>query len=148
MKKINIYCIFDILILTACVFFILSKKDVRYLYGAGSFVIITIILVWLEMNKETQLTDTVVTNDSDSTVFFKPENDSEPKEIRPHTTAEGVDGINVCGEVYKLCSGTHVIVDKNNQVKTKSLSGKFANNFRGGKISSPKDVGWEPLFNA
>lgn len=147
MKKFNIYYLFDVLLALALVFFFLSRKDIRFLYGTGIFVIITIILVWLEMREETQLTQTVITNNSENAVMVKPESGAEPEEVKPHASVEGVDGINVAGKVFKACSGTHVVINKNGRITTKALSGKVANFVRGGYISTPPDPAWDKLFN-
>lgn len=148
MRKINIYYVFDGLLSIAIVFFLLSRKDIRFLYGAGALVIITVILVVLESIEKTQLTQTIVENESDSAVFFKPEDGSGPLVIAPNTSAQGVDGIKVSDKVFKACSGTHVVVEDMGRIKTKSISGKVANMVRGGIISKAPDKSWEPLFNA
>ena len=148
MKKLNIYYLFDCLLALATVSFFLSKKDIKFLYGAIILVIVTGILVWLESKEGTQLTQTVVTNNSDNTIKFKPEHESEPKEIDPHTSVEGIDGIKVSGKVVKACSGTHISIGNNGQITTKALSGKVANIVRGGFISSAPDAAWQPLFDA
>lgn len=148
MKKFNIYYLFDSMLAISAVLLLLSRKDIRFLYGAGALVIVTVILVLLEGFEKTQLTQTVVANNSDNTVKFKPEHGSEPKEIAPHASVEGVDGIKVSGKVFKASSGTHVVIESDGEIKTKSLSGKFANTIRGGFIESAPDAAWQPLFDA
>lgn len=102
----------------------------------------------LEKNEKTQITQTIVKNESKGNVFFKPENESEPLTLAPHTSAERIDGIKFCGRVYKLCNGTDVIIDSNNKITTKALTGKFANLTMGGVLTSPPDPSWQPLFDA
>lgn len=146
MKKINIYYVFDGLLLLSLVFFLLAIKRKAFVYDASASIIITFILVVLEAYDKTQLTQAVVTNDSDSVVLYKPEYESELKEIAPHTSVEGVDGIKVADKVFKISSGTHVVIGSDNSITTKAISGKIANIIRGGYITSAPDPGWDKLF--
>ena len=148
MKRFNIYYLFDCMLALATVSFFLSKRDIKFLYGAIILVIVTGILVWLESKEKTQLTQTVVTNNSDNTIKFKPESESEPGDISPHSSVKGVDGIKVSGKVFKASSGTHVVIESNGKIKTKSLSGKVANTISGGYITSAPDPSWQHLFDA
>ena len=147
MKKINIYYVFDALLAIAIVLFFLSRNDIA-LYGFLASVLIANILVLLEAGKKTQLTPAIVINNSDMPVIFKPKNESNLKEMAPHTSAEGVEGIKVAGKVFKACSGTHVVIGKTGRITTKALSGKVANIIRGGFFSSAPDESWNLLFNA
>lgn len=146
MKKINIYYVFDVLLALSILFLFLSRKHVNFLYGSFGAVVITGILVLLEMKEKTQLTPTIVKNDSDNNVLYKPENDSTLKELKPHTSVEGVDGIKVSGKVFKACSGTHVVINGDDSITTKSITGKIANTIRGGYITSSPDAGWDDFF--
>jgi len=148
MKKFNIYYLFDVLSALAIVFLCFGKKDKLFIFGSAVLFITVGILVILELFEKTQLTQTVVTNNSDKTVMIKPENGSEPEELAPHSAVEGADGINVDGKVFKACSGTHVVIDQNRKITTKALSGKFANFIRGGYITTAPDAGWNNLFKA
>ena len=146
MKKINIYYVFDGLLTLATVFFLFSRKDIKFLYAAIALLIITSILVILESIEKTQYTQTIVKNESDNAVIYKPENKSYLKKIAPHTSVEGVDGIKVSGKVFKACSGTHIVVKDTGRIVTKSISGKVANIVRGGFISKAPDANWNKMF--
>lgn len=148
MKKINIYYVFDGLLALALVLFLFSSKSKVFVFGASALIIITFILVVLEAFEKTQLTSTIVINDSDMLVKYKEESGTQPIDLPPHGVAEGVDGFKVSGKVFKACSGTHVVIDNTGTITTKALSGKFANSFRGGIITTPPDDAWKPLFDA
>lgn len=135
MKKLNIYYVFDGLLALALLLFLLSSKSKVFVFGGSALVIITFILVILEAFEKTQLTPTIVTNDSDMLVKYKEGSGSQPIDLPPHEVAEGVDGFKVSGKVFKACSGTHISIGNNGQITTKALSGKVANIVRGGFIS-------------
>lgn len=145
MKKINIYYLFDILLTLATVFFLLSRIDI-FLLGSMALYLITWTLVLLESIEKTQLTQTVVTNDSDEIVLYKPKHESALKEMAPHTSVEGVESIKVAGKVFKTSKGTHVVIARDNRISTKAITGKIANIIRGGFIKSAPDAGWNMLF--
>lgn len=110
--------------------------------------ITAILSLFWEMFEKTQLIQTVVVNDYDNIVIFKLQNGSEPQEIAPHTSMEGVVGIKVSGKVFKICSGTHVIIDNKNRIKTKAITDKITNTIIDGKIETAPDESWNLLFNA
>lgn len=145
MKKLNIYYVFDGLLALALLLFLLSSKSKVFVFGGSALVIITFILVILEAFEKTQLTPTIVTNDSDMLVKYKEESGSHPLDLQPRDIAEGVDGFKISGKVFKACSGTHIVIDKTGRISTKALSGKFANTVRGGFISSAPDESWDLL---
>lgn len=146
MKKINIYYVFDGLLALSIVFLLLSRRHIGFLYGSVSSVIITCILVILEAYDKTQLTQTVVTNNSGNVVLYKPENESTLKELKAHTTVVGVDGFKVAGKVFKACSGTHVVINSDDSITTKAITGKIANIIRGGYFTKAPDAGWDKFF--
>ena len=113
-----------------------------------ALLIVTDLLVLLEAFEKTQLTQTVVTNNSDNTIKYKPEHESEPTEIARHSSVEGVDCIKVSGKVFKACSGTHISIDTDGRIHTEALSGKVANIIRGGFITTSPDATWDKIFQA
>lgn len=90
--------------------------------------------------------DTKLSNESDTSVFAKPEEGDEPNEIKPNETLYGLDGVKTKGKVYKLVDGTHATVTETGKVKIHSLFGKFVNSIRGGELTAPPDKGWQKLF--
>ena len=90
--------------------------------------------------------DTKLTNESDTSVFAKPEEGDEPNEVKPNETLYGLDGVKTKGKVYKLVDGTHATVTETGKVKIHYLFGKFVNSIRGGELTAPPDKGWQKLF--
>ena len=90
--------------------------------------------------------DTKLTNESDTSVFTKPEEGVEPNEVKPNETLYSLDGVKSKDRVYKLVDGTHATVTETGEVKIHSLFGKFVNSIRGGELTAPPDKGWQKLF--
>lgn len=150
LKKVNWYRVEDVILIVGVLFFILLLcKKINYLTWVFSelsaFFLLLVITVLL---LEHYIGDTVVENDTEHDIYAKDEESSNVVVIPSHKRVSGINGIKVDGVVYKLCSGTHVVVKENGKVRTKSLTGKFVNNTHGGKISSPPDEGWNNIFQA
>ena len=92
------------------------------------------------------ITDTKLTNESDKSVFAKPEEGDEPNEVKPNETLYGLDGVKSKGKVYKLVDGTHATVTETGEVKIHSLFSKALNAVSGGELETPPDKGWQKLF--
>ena len=92
------------------------------------------------------ITDTKLTNESDKSVFAKPEEGDEPNEVKPNETLYGLDGVKAKGTVYKLVDGTHATVTETGEVKIHSLFSKALNAVSGGELKTPPDKGWQKLF--
>ena len=54
------------------------------------------------------------------------------------------------GRVFKARNGTHIVVNKDGSVTTKSITGKLFNSFltNAGYITERPDSGWDPLFDS
>ena len=91
-------------------------------------------------------TDTMLTNESDKSVFAKPEEGDEPNEVKPNETLYGLDGVKSGGKVYKLVDGTHATVAKTGEVKIHSIFSKALNAVSGGELETSPDKGWQKLF--
>lgn len=129
------------------VFFLILMlcKNVKYSWYVGTAVAGVAFLVLAYFSK------TIVTNESENIIKVKPENACEPLvDVEPGTKHVGLDGIKSNGRVFKARNGTHIIVKKNGNITTKSLTGKMANSFltRAGYISKNPDSCWESLFNS
>ena len=93
-----------------------------------------------------------IINNSKESVFYKPENTSESKEIKPGETIDDlVDGIKVNNMVVKVTDGySKIIINPDRSVDV------FYNNpfrflyykMKGGQIKSSPDKGWDNLFNS
>ncbi len=148
LKKVNWYRVEDVIVMVGVLLFILvlcKKMDViTFLFSETGVFLLCVLVVFLL--KKNYIGDTVVENETEHDIYSKDEESSNVVVIPSHERVSGIDGIKVDGVVYKLCSGTHVVVKENGKVRTKSLTGKLVNNTRGGKISSPPDEGWNNLF--
>ena len=51
-------------------------------------------------------------------------------------------------EVYKIPDGVHATVTEDNKISVTSLWGRLIYNVRGGKLNTPPDAAWKPLFQA
>ena len=92
-------------------------------------------------------TDTKLTNESDKSVFAKPEERDEPNELKPNETLYGLDGVKTKGKVYKLVDGTHATVTETGEVKIHSFFSKVLNAVSGGELTAPPDKGWQKVFD-
>ena len=148
LKKVNWYRVEDVIVGVFLLILVSCKKMNVITFCFSEFGTILLYILIIISLKKHYIGDTVVENDTDHDIYAKDEESSNVVEIPSHKRVSGIDGIKVDGVVYKLCSGTHVVVKENGKVRTKSLTGKFVNNTRGGKISSPPDEGWNNIFQA
>ncbi len=141
--KANLYAVTDITILITVLLFCLFivKKT-----SSLPFVLMSIIagVFW---GTQAAFGKAKVTNNSGKPIYVKPEDGSESLVVKPRTEQYDIDGVKVNGKVYKATDGTHIVVNADGTVTTKSLTGKFLNKFGGGYLSAPPDEGWKPLFN-
>lgn len=150
LKKVNWYRVEDVILIVGVLLLILylcKKMNFASCLFSELSAILLFVSILISLKKH-YIGDTVVENDTAHDIYAKDEESSNVVEIPSHKRVFGIDGIKVDGVVYKLCSGTHVVVKENGKVRTKSLTGKLANNTRGGKISSPPDEGWNNIFQA
>lgn len=121
-----------------------------WLYNGNKRVIIwfavCLILCGIFILLNMVFTDTKLTNESDTSVFAKPEEGEEPNEVKPNETLYGLDGVKAKGTVYKLVDGTHATVTETGEVKIHSLFSKALNAVSGGELETPPDKGWQKLF--
>lgn len=109
----------------------------------GNHIFIAFLLLIIE--RKYHLTDNKFTNFSNDSIKAKDEDTDKIIYVEPNQT-KSVDEININGQVYKFCTGTHVIYE-NSKIKTLSLlSGKIVNSIIGGKIKYPPDKNWNKLF--
>ena len=150
LKKVNWYRVEDVIVIVGVLLLILvsCKKMNPYTWFFSELSAVFLLFVITFLLLEHYIGDTVVENDTEHDIYAKDEESSNVVVIPSHKRVSGIDGIKVDGVVYKLCSGTHVVVKEDGKVRTKSLTGKFVNNTRGGKISSPPDEGWNNIFQA
>ena len=127
-------------LLLFCVWLYNGNKKVAI--GLAVCVILCIVFFLLYALKA----DTKLTNESDTSVFTKPEEGEEPNEVKPNEMLYGLDGVKSKGRVYKLVDGTHATVTETGKVKIHSIFGKLVNSIRGGELTSPPDNGWQKLF--
>ena len=116
-----------------------NKKAIMWFAICAILCVITLLLYALKA-------DTKLTNESDTSVFAKPEEGDEPNEVKPNETLYGLDGVKTKGKVYKLVDGTHATVTETGEVKIHSLFSKALNAVSGGELETPPDKGWQKLF--
>ncbi len=149
MKKLNWYYAIDILTVLLFVLLLVAVhyKNQKLLMFFGIDIVLCGSFLIIE-NKKVPPIPSKVTNNSDDSVWAKPETGNTPVQIAPHTEMYGVDGIKANGKVFKLCSGTHVEVKANGEIVTKALTAKFINKNIGGYLNQSPDTDWDELFNA
>ncbi len=92
--------------------------------------------------------NTAISNDCNKSVFVKPEEGDEPKEVKPNEMRYGLNGVKSKGKVYKLVDGTHAKVTKSGEVKIHSLFGNITNiMLGGGELATPPDKDWQKVFD-
>ena len=116
-----------------------DEKGIRFIW-------ITLFLAVIIIGLYLFFTDTKLTNESDTSVFTKPEEGDEPNEVKPNETLYSLDGVKSKGTVYKLVDGTHATVTETGEVKVHSLFSKALNAVSGGELTAPPDKGWQKLF--
>lgn len=147
-KEINLYPIADIaLIITIIVFILLiaNKAAPKHLSGAMFLCIESTLLIALV---QAVLGKNKVFNESEQPITAKPDKSDLPVVINPSQSMVEVDGVKVNGKVFKISDGTHVVIDKDGNIRTKSLIGKFLNKIHGGNLTTPPDSGWKALFES
>lgn len=143
MKKLNYYYGLDVSVALLILAIMLRMKG-SVLYG---LVVVNFIILSLGYFSRSK-----VTNKTNNYVNAKPENASKPIiGVSPGTDHYGFDGIKVGNKVFKARNGTHIVVNKDGSITTKSLTGKMANSFLTGagyveKYQMPSD--WHPLFDS
>ncbi len=122
-----------------------------WLYNGNKKIVIwfavCVILYGIFMLLNMVFTDTKLTNESDKSVFAKPEERDEPNELKPNETLYGLDGVKTKGKVYKLVDGTHATVTETGEVKIHSFFSKVLNAVSGGELTAPPDKGWQKVFD-
>lgn len=123
-----------------------------WLYNGNKKIVIwfavCVILCGIFMLLNMVFTDTKLTNESDKSVFAKPEERDEPNELKPNETLYGLNGVKSKGKVYKLVDGTHAKVTKSGEVKIHSLFGNITNiMLGGGELATPPDKDWQKVFD-
>ncbi|MZI93959.1 hypothetical protein F9817_12225 [Vibrio sp. CAIM 722] len=91
-----------------------------------------------------------VYNDSDESVYVKPEHSNDPVEVKKGHEYKGPqDGVASKGKVYKNIDGSDVKVDKKGDVKViqKNPVRLLAEEVRGGNLDKSPDSTWDPVFN-
>ncbi len=142
--KANLYYVTDIALVATLVLLILAIVKKSNLVPFVS----TLIFAGMVLILQAVCGKAKVTNNSGKPIYVKPEDGSEPLVVKPGTEQYDIDGIKADGKVYKATDGTHIVVNADGTVTTKSLTGKFTNFVRGGYLSTLPDDGWKPLFNA
>ena len=116
------------------------KKEfaiISIISGLVALIFAALYLIWQ---------NTAISNDCNKSVFVKPEEGDEPKEVKPNEMRYGLNGVKSKGKVYKLVDGTHATVTATGKVKIHSVFGKLVNSIRGGELTAPPDKGWQKLF--
>lgn len=96
---------------------------------------------------QTQFGQAMVKNNSDQTIYIKPEEATEPEAVPPHSEYYNIDGFKAHGKVYKTSDGVHAKVNKSGMVSITSLTGTLIYLLSGGLQTTPKDGGWQKLFD-
>ncbi len=149
--KANLYAGVDVsaivvilsMIVLFCLFYA-KKVDVKQFFVIGGYIVVIPFAIGAT---QAIFGKAKVTNKSGKPIYVKPEDGSEPLVVKPRTEQYDIDGVKVNGKVYKATDGTHIVVNADGTVTTKSLTGKFLNKFGGGYLSAPPDNGRKPLFN-
>ena len=121
--------------------FVLGRTTPKYWYGG---LVGTVILLGYAMF----FSKAEVKNNSATAIQAKDEDDGDVRECRPGQTASGIDGLKVAGTVHKLPDGVHAVVMGDHSLKIRSLWGRLIYRVRGGKLATPPDAAWKPLFGA
>ena len=91
-----------------------------------------------------------VINDSDQTIYVKPESSTKPVEVKKGEEYKGPqDGVAANGKVFKNIDGSDVEVDKHGTAKViqKNPVRLLAEEVRGGYLEKSPDKGWDPVFS-
>lgn len=142
MKEKNVFYFMDLLLLFGIGFILYSfKKSVFFaIVGVGLLIIIFIICL---LEKFFHITKSKVESKSNVCVL-----DEDSDEVKQNFIGEeyGVDGVKTKDGVFKLCTGTHIVIDEKGNIRTKSLTGKLVNLFWGGFLKKVPDDHWKTLF--
>ncbi|WPC76053.1 hypothetical protein [Vibrio porteresiae] len=90
-----------------------------------------------------------VINDSDHSIYVKPESSTKPVEVKKGEEYKGPqDGVAANGKVFKNIDGSDVEVDKHGTAKViqKNPVRLLAEEVRGGYLEKSPDKGWDPVF--
>ena len=143
MKEKNIFCFTDLLLFLGIGLIVFSiKKNPSFAVVGGVLLIIIFLICLLE--EFLHITKSKVESKSNVCVL-----DEDSDEVTKNFVGEkyGVDGVKNKDGVFKLCTGTHIIIDENGKIKTKSLTGKLVNLFWGGFLKNAPDDHWKGLFS-
>ena len=142
--KANLYSAADIAAAATFVLFvivILKKQDFKIVvYGVATSLLLIIAQMLFGQTK--------VENKSENDIAAKPENDTEPAMVAKGSEMYDIDGVKSDGKVFKAVDGTHIVVNKDGSIWTKSVIGKFFNLGKGGYLSTSPDSTWDKLFNS
>lgn len=143
MKEKNIFCFTDFLLLLGIGFIVYSFKRNPLFAFIGACCLFAIVAICL-LEKFLHITKSKVESKSNVCVL-----DEDSDEVKQNFVGEkyGVDGVKNKDGVFKLCTGTHIIIDENGKIKTKSLTGKLVNLFWGGFLKNAPDDHWKGLFS-
>lgn len=143
--KADLYAVVDVLAMLAIMLFLFSGKreDKTILLWSQ----VTMILTTLTALAQTLWGQAMVKNNSDEEIYIKPEEATEPVSVPPHSEYYNIDGFKAHGKVYKTSDGVHAKVNKSGKVSITSLTGALIFWIRGGLQTTPKDGGWQKLFD-
>ena len=126
--------------LIAIIFVSINKNSSKYIFIVPAIITVIVFFIQSIWGK------TYCKNESEKDIFIKPEHGEEPEIVNPNNEIYDIDGIKVLGKVYKTCDGTHIIVDKNGNIKNTSIIGAVMNKIRGGYKEKAPAQDWEKLF--
>lgn len=143
--KADLYAVVDVLAMLAIMLFLFSGKreDKTILMGS----IITGFFTLAVFAIQVRFGQAMVKNNSNQTIYIKPEEATEPEAVPPHSEYYNIDGFKAHGKVYKTSDGVHAKVNKSGKVSITSLTGALIFWIRGGLQTTPKDGGWQKLFD-
>ena len=143
--KADLYAVVDTLILlaiTLLVFYAKREEKTLLLWSQ-----LLVALGAITALVQTQFGQAMVKNNSNQTIYIKPEEATEPEAVPPQGEGYDIDGIKANGKVYKLPDGVHATVNEKNEIKVSSITGRLIYMLGGGLQTAPKDGGWQKIFD-
>lgn len=144
--KTNLYAAVDVMAIVTVLLlaaFVAEKKKGMLIGAASTTILGSGLLIAQALFGKAK-----VENCCPEIVYTKSEDGCDATELEPGLERYDIDGVKSCGVVYKLSDGVHGVIKKDGTLKVKSLTGKFINSVRGGKLSMAPDDCWKELFKA
>lgn len=138
--KANLYLIGDIIILIN----ILNYTVIKYKNTEKTFFALLLIAFLLYFIQVFFGCTTLKNNYKK--IYAKSEDDEKIFEIKENAKKYNIDGIKINNEIFKICDGTHIILNKDGKIINTSISGKIINLLFGGKLKELPDEGWRELW--